>query len=170
MIVGLVMTDQSAGANACIDKIRKFRIEGTSLVPLIQPRQVVETVAPNCAGTIMTGDIILFRSGAHKSPIIKQVRGIRGDTFSMSGANIILNGSVLTNTLGAPYVLSKGRAQMIALYERDFGGVIPPDAYLVLGTMTGGGLDSTRLGLISHSDVIGVVSMEDEPQANTSNQ
>lgn len=122
-----------------------------------------------CSGSAHTGDLVVFRSGAHKMPIIKQVRGVAGDTFAMRGdGRIILNGDVLRNALGQPYVLSSGRAQMIALYERDFGGVIPPDAYLVLGTMTGGGLDSTRLGLISHRDVVGVVRMDDGAQAASS--
>ena len=59
---------------------------------------------------------------------------------------------------------------MITLYGRDFGGVIPPDAYLVLSTMTGGGLDSTRLGFISHRDVVGVVRMDGGAQAASSDK
>lgn len=158
-------------ARTCEQVPHSIRIEGHSLAPLIQPGQIVESVPTACAGKIAAGDLVVFRSGAHKMPIIKQVRGVAGDTFAMRGdGRIILNGDVLRNALGQPYVLSSGRAQMIALYERDFGGVIPLDAYLVLGTMTGGGLDSTRLGLISHRDVVGVVRMGEGAQAASSDK
>lgn len=56
----------------------------------------------------------------------------------------------------------------ISMSTNRMGGVIPLDAYLVLGTMTGGRLDSTRLGLISHRDVVGVVVMDDGAQAASS--
>lgn len=125
-------------------------------MPLVADGGVVMMRPYKCTPKAERGDLAIFRSAAHKSPIIKQIRGIGGDRFSVQNGRIILNDNVLLNARGQPYVLSNGRSQMIALYERDFGGVIPRDSYLVLSTMTGGGLDSTRLGLISHRDMIGI--------------
>jgi len=46
---------------------------------------------------------------------------------------------------------------MLSLYERDYKGVIPKNAYLILGNLVEGSLDSSRFGLVGKSDFLGKV-------------
>ena len=46
---------------------------------------------------------------------------------------------------------------MLSLYERDYQGKIPEDAYLVLGDNINGSLDSRNFGLIGKQDILGKV-------------
>ena len=88
-------------------------------------------------------------------PLIKALRGLPGDKFSVSDGKIIINGVAAMNSAGEPYRLSPPRAAMIALYVHDDHGVIPPDSFLVMGENPAGSLDSSRFGLVSRQAIIG---------------
>ena len=48
--------------------------------------------------------------------------------------------------------------RLLALYEKDYQGVIPAGAFLILGNAPGGSLDSTQFGLVSQEDLEGKVT------------
>ncbi len=103
------------------------------------------------------GDVVLFQSDSSRVPLIKALRGLPGDKFSVSDGKIVINGTGATNSAGEPYRLSPPHAAMIALYVHDDHGIIPPDSFLVMGENPAGSLDSSRFGLIPQSAIIGKV-------------
>lgn len=106
-------------------------------------------------------DIIAYRYGGSTEPLIKIVKAVPGDKFSLkksdSGWNIMVNGKVVVNSEKKPYNIGDAGYRMISLYVKDYEGVIPDDAYLILGNDPAGSLDSTIFGLAGKSDFIGKV-------------
>ena len=104
------------------------------------------------------GDVVVYNP---RRPIIKVVRGVAGDRFAVVQRgeqwNLAINGELAVTTRGEPYSLDAQAQRMIGLYERDYHGVIPSDACLILGNTPTGSLDSTRLGLVARSDLVGRV-------------
>ncbi|MGC9067320.1 MAG: S26 family signal peptidase, partial [Minisyncoccia bacterium] len=59
------------------------------------------------------------------------------------------------NSQGIPYTFSGNKYKMLALYENDYKGIIPPNTYLLLGDQVNGSVDATVFGLVDKSDIIG---------------
>lgn len=106
-------------------------------------------------------DVVAYAYAGNPAPIIKVVKGLPGDSFgleqSTGGWRILVNGSVVTNSRKEPYLLDANSHRMLALYERDYHGRIPRDAYLILGNLATGSLDSSRFGLVGKRDLLGKV-------------
>lgn len=140
----------------CVFNIEERIVRGGSLEPLIRPGDTVKILFGyyNCH-QINRGDIVIFRHAGNQTPIIKIVKGIPGDKLELkesnSGWNILINDQVLKNSEGQPYLISGNRYKMLSLYE----GVITDNAYLILGNLVSGSLDSTQFGLIDKSDILG---------------
>jgi len=142
-------------AFGCVDEER--RVIGTSLAPIIQDKEIVEVrLGTDCIEPLSRGSIVLIETGARKKPLAKILKGMPGDSFTINEEGLIfINQAALKNSEGAFYRLSPSRAKVLRLYEKSFDGVIPEDAYLVMGDRPSGSLDSTRLGLIHRRDIIG---------------
>jgi len=86
---------------------------------------------------------------------------VRGDKFELSetdrGWNILINGKILKNSEGNPYLVTGKSYEMLSLYEKDYGKSLLENTYLILGNIVQGSLDSTRFGLIDKSDILGKV-------------
>ncbi|NCC53679.1 MAG: signal peptidase I [Spartobacteria bacterium] len=133
---------------------RPVRISGGSLAPLVAPESSLPMIPAACAATIARGALVIFRSGAHEQPLIKIVKAVPGDRFGIAGGRVTVNGAVLANSAGTPYQLGEGRARMIASYAASYGGIVPADAYLVLGDDPAGTIDSSRIGLVNRRDIV----------------
>jgi len=129
-------------------------IYGDSLSPLVSDGGSVMMKPLSCAGEIKRGDLAVFRTGARDKPVIKIIRALPGDHFSVKGGVIRVNKEVLTTSTGVSFHLAERRTGILALYEERYGGVIPPNTYLMLGDNPAGALDSSRIGLIHRSDII----------------
>ena len=127
--------------------------------PRIAPGQMIEVRegAAECLGELHHGDVVLFRNEGSRNPLIKAIRGLPGETLAVKDGEIVVNGKPATNSAGEPYQLSPARAAMIELYVHDYRGVIPPDAFLVMGELTRGSEDSSRFGLVPQSAILGKV-------------
>jgi len=136
---------------------RPVKVEGSSLSPLVAPNSTVEVVPTSCIDEIERDALVLFRSGAMKKPIIKQVRALGGDRFELKNGRILVEEKILDTATGKPFSLSEERQAVLRMYVRDYNGIIPENTFLLLGTNPAGALDSTRLGLIHRNDIIGVV-------------
>lgn len=146
--------DKSVSDSDCF--VRPVRISGSSMSPLIANGSVVEMVFGDrqCLADIKKRDIVLYNSGADKLPLIKMVKAVAGDSFSVDQGKIIVNGEILRNSQGLMYNLNKARARVIQMYVNDYKGIIPKNAYLVLGDNTRGTKDSSRFGLVHQNDII----------------
>jgi type IV secretory pathway protease TraF len=50
--------------------------------------------------------------------------------------------------------------RVLSLYEKDYKGIIPEDAYLILGNLPQGSLDSSHFGLVGKKDILGKVRVK----------
>jgi len=146
----------------CPIKVEERIVRGNSLSGLIESGETVKVLFGyyDCY-EVKRGDIILYSYSGNKNPLIKVVKGIPGDRFSFqktkNGYYLLINGKILKNSKNEPCILNERSHKLLSLYERDYKGVIPQDAYLILGNLTSGSLDSTHFGLVGKSDILGKV-------------
>jgi len=137
-------------------------VRGDSLSPLIKAGDTVQVLFDyyKC-NDVKRDDIVLYSYAGNKEPLIKIIKGMPGDKFKLQqaegGWHILINGEILRNSEGIPYLISGKRYEMLSLYEKDYKGEIPAGAYLLLGNIFSGTLDSTRFGLISKRDILGKI-------------
>lgn len=129
------------------------------MVPLLSPEEQITALMGEsaCTGPLKAGDLVIFKNGRNAGPIIKRIHAVPGDGFSITDGLITVNGDILENSSGQVYRLNVAQSRMLGLYIRDYGGIIPSRAYLVMGEKPHGTLDSTIYGLIDRQDIIGVV-------------
>ncbi|MGB9762548.1 MAG: signal peptidase I [Minisyncoccia bacterium] len=136
-------------------------VRGNSLEPLVKSGSQIKAFLGyyNCH-EIQRGDLVLYRYSGDKVPLLKIVKGIPNDTFhlilnSNNEYNLLINNKVVKNSQGIPYTFSGNKYKMLALYENDYKGIIPPNTYLLLGDQVNGSVDATVFGLVDKSDIIG---------------
>lgn len=156
-VVNLVTKD-------CLIKTEERTVRGSSLSPLIKSDQTIKVLFDyyDC-NEITRGSIVLFNYAGNKNPLIKIVKGISGDKFELrrsgSGWNILINNQIVKNSEGKVYLIFGNRYKMLSLYERDYKGVIPENAYLLLSNQASGSVDSTKFGLVDKSGIIAKVEI-----------
>jgi len=148
----------------CYIRVEEMIVRGNSLDPLIKSEQTIKAFFDyyNCY-KIKREDIVLFDYAGNKNSVIKIVRGISGDKFELiksnSAWNIIVNNQIVKNSEGKPYLISGNAYKMLSLYEKDYKGVIPENAYLLLGNRISGSVDSTTFGLVDKNGIVAKVEI-----------
>jgi signal peptidase I len=103
-------------------------------------------------------DWVMVSASGRSEPILKRAVVLPGDRFSLqqqgSAQLLVVNGKVLQTPARGPYRFSTAGSRMLALYVTQFGGVMPEDTYLVLGTDPAGTLDSTRFGPVTRDALV----------------
>ncbi|OJI07829.1 signal peptidase I [bacterium CG10_46_32] len=146
--------------------IRVFTITGNSMDPLLKNGQTITVQMDAYASApVNRGDIVVMDGPAVYGRIVKAVKAIPGDTFAFAkqpdgASQLIVNSAVVKNSIGEPYRLSPARTGVIGLYIQEYHGVIPDNAYLVLGDKIGGTEDSTVFGLIDAGRIKGKILTE----------
>jgi signal peptidase I len=150
------------GDASCDIRFEEKAVRGVSLRGILEDGEHV-LLAYNYydCNDVELGDIIAYSYGGREVPVIKMVKGQPGDTLSLerqpnNTSVIAINGHLLKNSFGEIYALSEKGSKLLRLYE----GIIPDEAYLILGNTAHGSLDSTRFGLVHKSDIIGKVILE----------
>ncbi len=141
-------------------KIEENIVNGNSLSGLIENgEKVLVYYGYYDCREVERSDMVIYGYAGNKEPLIKIIHGIPGDRFelktSKNGWNIIINGEILKNSEGLNYNLSGSAYKMLHLYENDYQGIIPRNAYLLLGNLVSGTLDSTRFGLVGKGGILG---------------
>ncbi|NQV00175.1 MAG: signal peptidase I [Parcubacteria group bacterium] len=148
----------------CSVETEEMTVRGSSLDPFIKPEQIIKALFGyyDC-NEVKRGDIVLFDYAGNKNFVIKIVKGISGDKFELkkaeSGWNILINNQILKNSEDKSYLISGNAYKMLSLYERDYKGIIPENAYLLLGNQVSGSVDSTTFGLIDKSGIVAKVEI-----------
>jgi signal peptidase I len=151
------------GLADCITEARAVTVKGISLSGLVELGDTLKIlISYYQCNPVRRDDVVAFSYAGSKIPIIKIVKGIEGDKFQLRKAendcwNVLINGVILRTTRNTPYCLDKHGYRMLSLYEKDCKGIIPKDAYLILGNQPGGSLDSTRFGLVSKKCFLGKI-------------
>lgn len=136
-------------------------VRGGSMNPLLKDGDVVKIDHGfYSAHEVQRGDLVVCRLSFRKDPLIKLVRAVPGDRFGLKeladgSAVLLVNGSVAENSAGEPYKFAGRHKRMLALYAKDYNGVIPAGSYLILGDQPGGTLDSSRFGLVGRAAITG---------------
>lgn len=151
-ISGVILVAASASSTCVVNEVT---VRGTSLFPLVKDGQVLASVSPDCV-SIERGDLAVFETSAHKGvPVVKRIEGLPGDKLLVTkDGTVTVNGKPALDANNLPYAAGNRGARMIGLYA----GVIRNDAYLILGNS--GTLDSSRIGLIGKSALVGIVKAE----------
>lgn len=153
----------NVGEGECPTTTVSKTVRGSSLSGFIENGQTIKVREGYYAcNEVKRDDIVIYRY-AGTSQIIKVVKGIPGDTFELRAIrpgryNILIGGVVAQNSKNEPYLIGPDEHKMLSLYVRDYKGVIPKDAYLILGNLPGGSTDSTEFGLVGRKDLIGKVT------------
>jgi signal peptidase I len=136
-------------------------VRGNSLEPLVTAGSKIKALFGyyHCH-EIKREDLALYRYAGDQVPLLKIVKGIPGDSFHLvkndrGEYKLIINGKIVVNSQNMPYVFNGNRYRLLSLYENDYKGVIPPNAYLLLGDQTNGSVDAGVFGLVDKSDIIG---------------
>jgi len=159
-----VNSDINPETKDCLIETEEMTVRGNSLDPLIKPGQTIKALFGyyDC-NKIRRGDIVLFDYAGNKNFVIKIIKGISGDKFELrktgSGWNIIVNNQIVKNSESEPYLISGNAYKMLFLYEKDYKGVIPENAYLLLGNRVSGSVDSTTFGLVDKSGIVAKVEI-----------
>lgn len=148
----------------CFIQAEERIVRGNSLSPLIKSGQTVKVLFDyyDC-NKIKNNDIVLFNYAGNNNPLIKIVRGVSGDRFELKKSdsrwNILINNQIVKNSEGKIYFVSGNEYKMLSLYERDYKGIIPENAYLLLGNNISNSIDSTVFGLVDKSGIIAKVEI-----------
>jgi len=148
----------------CQVKVEERIVRGSSLSPLVKDGQKIKVLFGyyKCH-PVKRNDIILYHYPPNKNPLIKIVKAVPSDKWSIKKVNekcmVVVNNKVLKNSEGKVYLFPKNRCKMLEIYAKSYP-VIPDNAYLILGNKTSGSLDSTRFGLVGKKDITGKVVLE----------
>lgn len=143
----------------CVTSVEERTVRGSSLKGIIEPEEkVIVYFGYYRCNDPKRGDMVLIDYAGNDNPIMKIIKGVPGDSFSLKqasgGWNIMINGEPLKNSQEKEYVIDQGGYRMLSLYARDYEK-IPENAFLVMGNLVGGTTDSTAFGLVGKNDIIG---------------
>lgn len=140
-------------------------VRGDSLSPIIGPGCTVRIVFGYYQEeAVKRDDIVAYQHPGCSKLIIKIVKGVPQDTFELKelkdgSSYVLINGEILKNSLNKPYKFKGNRKKMLSLYEKDYGGFIPENTYLLLGNLVSGSMDSSRFGLVDKKGILGKVEL-----------
>lgn len=153
---------------SCITSVEERIVRGSSMAGLLSDGDTVSVQFGYYAcNAPQKGDVALVHFAGDANPLIKAIKAAPGDSFLLSGTscgwNIVVNGKVLQNSEAQDYCVGYSGYRMLSLYVQSYNGVIPQDAYLVLGNLAEGSTDSTRFGLVSRDSLLGKVEIPANP-------
>jgi signal peptidase I len=149
---------------SCVTFVEQRTVRGSSMGGVLSDGDVVSVklgyYACNQPGR---DEIALVHFAGDPNPLVKTIKAVPGDSFSLQqascGWNIAVNGKILQNAQASDYCIGYSGYRMLSLYVQSYGGKIPQDAYLVLGNLVQGSTDSTRFGLVSRGSLLGKVEI-----------
>jgi signal peptidase I len=144
-----------------VRRVEEVVVRGDSLRGLVEPGQTLslwhgyyECERPR------HGDLVAFRHPGLDAPIVKRVVAVAGDTFTVGEGTAAcgrlgVNDAPVRTAAGREYCLDAAAMALLGTYARDYRGVVPADAVLLLGSGERSSLDSGRVGLVSRGDLLG---------------
>ena len=132
-----------------------YRVEQQSMEQTLEPRQyvLVDKLTPRF-DPYSRGDIVVFEppeawvQGGPKTPFIKRVIGLPGETVEIKDGAVFIDGARLEE----PYVYD---LQPTTASEEPASWVIPDDEVFVMGDHRAASADSRAFGPIQETTVIG---------------
>ena len=137
---------------ACLNPfVTHFSVQQQGMVPALQPGDTIVAPAVPAGTTFTRGEIILFRAPASftadQSPFIKRVVGLPGETISLAGGRVLVNGAPLHEPYLAPGTVTDPMDKT--------SWTLGPSDLFVLGDGRSKSADSRAFGPVSVSSVTG---------------
>ncbi len=151
---------EAAADLTCVSRVEEREVRGDSLTGVVEAGTTVwvELGFYGC-NEVGREEIVLLRYAGNSVPIAKIVKGLPGDRFGVTAVEgklrLLLNGEPACNHAGESYLLDLAARRVLGLYERDYQGIIPADAFLVFGNQVARSIDSRSFGLVSRADLLG---------------
>ena len=159
VFLGFFAVQPKAMNFSCVET-RDFTIRGTSLDPLIKDGSMVKGLLGyyQC-NPLKRGDLVIFRFKTRKELFVKKLVGLPGDRIEFYGSYLRLNGKILKNSEGKPYLLSE-RSKRILKAPLE-GGRIPEGKFLVLSEKAfPTDFDSRQFGYLEKEHILGKVKID----------
>lgn len=144
----------------CESNIKNEIVRGNSLAPVINygDEAVVDYNYYKCGRKVERNDIVIYNFNTQEKRLIKTVKVVPGDIFSVNetDSTLLINGKPMINGRKENYMLDKQGKAMIGLYEKSFSGRLNGDVYFLFGENQAS-IDSSAFGPVSGSDILGKV-------------
>ncbi|MDP3880966.1 MAG: signal peptidase I [bacterium] len=154
--------------------LEEFEVRNNSMSGLLEPGEKIEVDFNYYKNNeIERGDVVLFSYAGNENYLVKTVYGIPGDIVDLENAGgparnasasvaggqfrLLINGRAAVNSEDNEFVFSAQKANLLSLYIADYKGRIPSDAYLILGNLEGGSVDSSKFGFVAKENIVGKV-------------
>ena len=154
-------TAQPKAINLSCVEARDFIIRGTSLEPLVKDGAMVKGLLGyyQC-NPLKRGDLVIFRFKTRKELFVKKLVGLPGDRIEFEGNYLRLNGRILKNSEGEPYLFSE-RSKKILKAPLE-GERIPEGKFLVLSEKVfPTDFDSRQFGYLEKEHILGKVKIDE---------
>jgi len=127
---------------------RAFTVAGMSMSPELMPGDTV--VVDNDSKQIMKDDLVAIEFKHSKTPIVKRVVAVEGDSVEIKNNTIFVNKKPFRD-------IDEKRWQSTVIQLKRYNWIVPKDNLFILGDNPQNSRDSRRLGLISTSQIKGKV-------------
>lgn len=97
-------------------------------------------------------DIVAYNYAWKQKALIKVIQATDSDIVSFSWNFLIINDTILKNSLWEEYIFSDKEIQILSLYIKD--SHIPKNSYFIFGDNTKNSLDSRNFWAISWEDIL----------------
>jgi len=146
------------GINTSCVSIGEHKVVGVSMEPLLKDGSRVKGLTGYYAcNEIKRGEIAILKFKTREETFVKNIAGIPGDSLEFADNQLKLNGQILKNIQGEPYLFSATSQRVITIPVKD--GKIPEGRYLILGEEKGpNAFDSRQFGFTEKEHLIGRVT------------
>ncbi len=141
---------------------RPFNVDGQSMYPSFHNGEYVITnligfedfkIYHASFGTLKLGDVVVFVAPPDPTKdYIKRVIGVPGDTVSVKGGSVYLNGKLLNES---SYISSDVKTEQGAFLAEGQTVTVPANAYFVLGDNRPESSDSRTWGFVPKENIVG---------------
>jgi len=119
----------------CVE-IEEHKITGRSLEPLlVEGTQIKGLVGYYDCNPIERNQIVILEFMTREETFVKKIAGLPGDELEFAEGQVKLNGEILKNSLGEPYLFSEASQRVITIPLKD--GKIPEGRFMVLSEEKG---------------------------------
>jgi len=141
-------------------RVETIRVKGNSLTGLIEDQESLQFIngAYKCQ-TPERNDIVVFTSPYHSIPLIKKIYAVPGDLIEFKEQrgriHLFINDTELTNSKGEAFSFPSFLSKSLKHELEKYSGEVPFEHYLLLGNQFQGTWDSSRLGFVKKSQLLG---------------
>ncbi|MFH1714094.1 MAG: signal peptidase I [Candidatus Nealsonbacteria bacterium] len=146
-----------AGKDTSCLQIEEHNIAGHSMYPLLQDGTRVKGLEGyyDC-NPIEKDQIVILEFKSREETFVKRIAGVPGDELVFQGSQAKLNGEILKNSVGEPYLFSAQAQRIITIPLKD--GKIPEGRYFILSEEKGPtSFDSRQFGFVQKESLTGRV-------------